>query len=197
MSLHRSVAAGLWLMAAVAAYAVVVAWADDAQSGKLPPWTLVVLFWSVALVSATIHHLSDFLTGHLPGLPHALKRHGLRWSLAVGQQARRLGSLAAAGARAAGRPAARMVMPRLVPAAGAVPVDRAGAIPSGEVPSWTMIVMLQAACGVSAAVNRLRRGWRQLGPAVGLFIGKLRLLRPAGGQSAALAARLGSFIGVR
>jgi hypothetical protein len=93
-------------------------------------------------------------------------------------------------------------------AEGAVAADAASGVPSsGEVAPWTVVVVLQAAAGISAAADwlsrtlaqahdALRHGWRQLGPAVS-HIGKVRLLRAAGGQSVALAARLGNLIGVR
>lgn len=74
MSLHRSLAAGLWLVAAAGAYAVAVSWADDAQTGKVHPWVLVVLFWSAAAVSVAIHHLSRFLAEQLAQAPEALAR---------------------------------------------------------------------------------------------------------------------------
>jgi hypothetical protein len=182
MPMHRSLAVGLWMLAAVGAYAVVAAWADAAQSGKMPPWALVVLFWGVALVSAAIHHLSHYLADRLADVPDALRR------------------------RYPGRLAARDVAP-VAAEAGAMPVPGGSAL-SGEPPSWTLVAVVRAAAGASAAMHwlshalaqvqdALARGWRQLGPAVGPYAGKARLLRAAGGQSVALAARLGSLIGVR
>jgi hypothetical protein len=78
MSMHRSLAAALWLLAAVGAYELVASWAGDAQSGKIHPWALVALFWGVALVSVAIHHLSRFLSDSLAEGADALKRYGPR-----------------------------------------------------------------------------------------------------------------------
>jgi hypothetical protein len=78
MSMHRSLAAALWLLAAAGAYAMAVSWADDAQAGKLHPWVLVVVFWAAAAVSAAIHHLSHYLAGQLAQLPEAF-RHSRRY----------------------------------------------------------------------------------------------------------------------
>jgi hypothetical protein len=78
MSMHRSLAAALWLLAAAGAYAMAVSWADDAQSGKLQPWVLVVVFWAAAAVSVAIHHLSHYLADQLAPLPEAFghyRRH--------------------------------------------------------------------------------------------------------------------------
>jgi hypothetical protein len=78
MSVHRSLAAALWLLAAAGAYAAAVSWAEDAQTGKLQPWVLVVVFWSAAAVSVAIHHLSRYLADHLaqaPGLLRRSRRH--------------------------------------------------------------------------------------------------------------------------
>jgi hypothetical protein len=77
MSLHRSLAAGLWLVAAVGAYALAALWADDAQRGKVHPCALVALFWGVAAVSVAIHHLSRYLAEALAEGSDALRR---RWS---------------------------------------------------------------------------------------------------------------------
>src|SRR5262245_31823000 len=93
MSMHRSLAASLWLLAAVGAYAVVAVCADAAQNGKVPPWILVVLFWGAALVSVMIHHLSRYLADHLAEVPDTLRRHGTKWSRAGRLQAGRLGRL--------------------------------------------------------------------------------------------------------
>ncbi|MBO0766156.1 MAG: hypothetical protein J2P50_16420 [Hyphomicrobiaceae bacterium] len=72
--MRRSLAAALWLLAAAGAYAMVISWADDAQTGKLQPWVLIVVFWAAAAVSVAIHHLSRYLTGQLAQLPEALRR---------------------------------------------------------------------------------------------------------------------------
>jgi hypothetical protein len=76
MSMHRSLAAALWLLAAAGAYAVAASWADDAQTGKLQPWVLVVVFWAAAAVSAAIHHVSHYLAGQLAQAPEAFRRSG-------------------------------------------------------------------------------------------------------------------------
>src|SRR5687767_975698 len=108
MSMHRSLAAGLWLLAAAGAYAVGAAWADVARSGKLPPWTLIVLFWGAAMVSVAIHHLSRYLVAHLADVPDTLSRQAMRWSHAARLQARRFGRLLPS------RPAVQSVARRVV-----------------------------------------------------------------------------------
>src|SRR5262245_22187686 len=75
MSLHRSLAAALWLLAAAGAYALAASWADDAQSGKVQPWVLVAVFWGAAAVSVAIHYLSRYLADQLAQAPVALRRH--------------------------------------------------------------------------------------------------------------------------
>ena len=59
MSIHRSLAAALWVLAAAAVFAIGASWAADAQDGKLTPWALVALFWGAALVSVLIHYLAQ------------------------------------------------------------------------------------------------------------------------------------------
>jgi hypothetical protein len=83
MSMYRSPAAALWLLAAVGAYGAGAAWADDAQTGKLHPWVLIALFWGVALVSVAFHHLLL----HLAQASIALKRN---WLESAGRRARLL-----------------------------------------------------------------------------------------------------------
>jgi hypothetical protein len=78
MSMHRSLAAALWLLAAAGAYAMAVSWADDAQTGKLHPWVLVVVFWVAAAVSVAIHHLSHYLADQFAQLPEGF-RHSRRY----------------------------------------------------------------------------------------------------------------------
>jgi hypothetical protein len=182
MPMHRSLAVALWMLAAVGAYAAVATWADAAQSGKVPPWVLVVLFWSVALISAAIHYLSHYLADRLAVMPDTLERQ--------------YRGLATKGAAA---PAVTEAATIAAPGGGAM---------MAEPPSWTLVALVRAAAGAATAMQRLShalalvqdalvRGWRQLAPALGLAVGKARLLRAAGGQSVALAARLGSLIGVR
>lgn len=68
MSMHRCLAAALWLLAAAAAFAIGASWAGDAQSGKMTPWALVALFWGAALVAVLVHYLAlggDALTRYL------------------------------------------------------------------------------------------------------------------------------------
>ena len=74
MSVHHSLAAVLWLVTAVGAYALAAFWADDAQAGKLHPWVLVIVFWAAAAVSAGIHYLSHSLAQ----LPDTAKRYWLQ-----------------------------------------------------------------------------------------------------------------------
>jgi hypothetical protein len=69
MTTHRSLAAALWLLAGVVAFAVCSSWAGEAQSGKLSPWALVAFFWGAAAVSVAIHYLSQG--------PEALRRYRL------------------------------------------------------------------------------------------------------------------------
>jgi hypothetical protein len=78
MSMQHSLAAVLWLLTAVGGYALVAAWADDAQSGKLHPWVLLIVFWAAALVSAAIHHLSLYLSQCLAQGPEAFRRYWIR-----------------------------------------------------------------------------------------------------------------------
>jgi hypothetical protein len=78
MSMHRSLAAALWLLAAAGGYAMALSWADDAQTGNLHPWVLVVVFWAAAAVSAAIHHLSHYLADQFAQLPEAF-RHSRRY----------------------------------------------------------------------------------------------------------------------
>jgi hypothetical protein len=58
MTTHRSLAASLWLLAGVAAFAIANSWMSQAQSGKVSPWALVAFFWGAAGVSMAIHYLS-------------------------------------------------------------------------------------------------------------------------------------------
>jgi hypothetical protein len=78
MSMHRSLTAALWLLAAAGAYAMAVSWADAAQTGKLQPWVLVVVFWAAAAVSVAIHRLSHYLADQPAQLPEAF-RHSRRY----------------------------------------------------------------------------------------------------------------------
>jgi hypothetical protein len=61
MSFLRSPAAVVWLLAAAGAYSIGDAWAEDAHAGKLHPWVLIAVFWSVALLSVSIHYLLPYL----------------------------------------------------------------------------------------------------------------------------------------
>lgn len=78
MSMHRSLAAGLWLLAALGAYALAAFCLGDAQRGKIQPWALVAVFWGAALVSVAIHHLSRYLSDCLDGAAAAWKQHRVR-----------------------------------------------------------------------------------------------------------------------
>src|SRR5262245_6458739 len=80
MTTHRSLAAALWLLAGAAAYAVCTAWAAEAQSGKVPPWALIALFWGAAGVSVAIHYLSQG--------PEVLRRYRLSLAPAARRGAR-------------------------------------------------------------------------------------------------------------
>jgi hypothetical protein len=89
MSVHHSLAAVLWLVTAVGAYALAAFWADDAQAGKLQPWVLVIVFWAAAAVSAGIHYLSHLLAQ----LPDTVKRRWLRHKPALNAYFAALGRL--------------------------------------------------------------------------------------------------------
>jgi hypothetical protein len=99
MSMHRSLAAALWLLAAVGAYELAASWAGDAQSGKIHPWALVALFWGVALVSVAIHHLSRFLSDWLAEAADVLTWYGARYKPALSLRAGRLSGHLAEGRR--------------------------------------------------------------------------------------------------
>jgi hypothetical protein len=80
MSVHHSLAAALWLLTAVGAYALVAHWADGAQSGKLQPWVLLIVFWGAALVSVAIHYLSQYLARAAEVLGRDWRRYRMqRW----------------------------------------------------------------------------------------------------------------------
>jgi hypothetical protein len=100
MSMHRSLAAALWLLAALAAYVLAASWAGGAQTGKIQPWALVAVFWAVALVSVAIHHLSRFLSDWLAEAADALARYGARHKPALSLHAGRLSGHLAEGLRA-------------------------------------------------------------------------------------------------
>jgi hypothetical protein len=82
MSLHRSFAAALWVLAAAGAWAVAASWAGDAQTGKVHPWALVALFWGAAAVSVTIHYLSRYLADQVAQAPSALGHYRRSMDLA-------------------------------------------------------------------------------------------------------------------
>jgi hypothetical protein len=85
MSMHRSLAAALWLLAALGAYELAASWAGGAQTGKIHPWALVAVFWAVALVSVAIHHLSRFLSDRIAEGAEALRRYGAGHRPALGR----------------------------------------------------------------------------------------------------------------
>jgi hypothetical protein len=97
MSMHRSLAAALWLLVAAGAYGASTAWADGAHTSKVHPWVLIALFWGAALVSVAIHHLAL----HLARASEALKGYWLNHAARraqLGARARhRLARLYAAG----------------------------------------------------------------------------------------------------
>jgi hypothetical protein len=99
MSMHRSLAAALWLLAAVGAYVLAASWAGDAQTGKIHPWALIALFWGAALVSVAIHHLSRFLSDCLADAADVLTRYGARHKAALSLHAGRLSGQLAKGRR--------------------------------------------------------------------------------------------------
>jgi hypothetical protein len=99
MSMHRSLAAALWLLAAVGAYVLAASWAGDAQTGKIHPWALIALFWGAALVSVAIHHLSRFLSDWLAEAADVLTRYGARHKPALSLYAGRLSGQLAEGWR--------------------------------------------------------------------------------------------------
>src|SRR5262245_24255550 len=89
MSLHHCLAAVLWLVTALGAYALAASWAGDAQTGKMHPWVLVIVFWAAAAISAGIHYLAHSLAQ----VPDALRRYWLQSRAAIGGLAGALGRL--------------------------------------------------------------------------------------------------------
>jgi hypothetical protein len=83
MSMHHSLAAALWLLAAFGAYILAASWANDVQSGKLQPWVLLMVFWGAALASVAIHHLSLYLSKCLAQGSDALKTYQAHYRRAV------------------------------------------------------------------------------------------------------------------
>jgi len=59
MTMHRGLAAVLWLLAGAALLVAGAAWAVDMQTGKMNAFILVLFFWSVALVAVVVHYLSQ------------------------------------------------------------------------------------------------------------------------------------------
>jgi hypothetical protein len=176
MSMHHSLAAALWLLTAVGAYTLVASWADGAQSGKVHPWVLVIVFWGAALVSMAIHHLSLYLSK----------------CLAQGQDAFRRYRAHIAGAGGLRRPYAQ-------------PLARtAGAAKAFQLPAVGHRAALWAIAAASAAIRDLRqplvraltqlkRHWAEHTSAGG----PPQPLPVVGGHSVTLAAKLGALIGVR
>jgi len=67
MTMHRGLAALLWLVAGAAVLVAGAAWAVDVESGKMSAWVLVPFFWGAALVAVLVHYLAqgaDALTRH-------------------------------------------------------------------------------------------------------------------------------------
>ena len=89
MSLHHCLAAVLWLLTALGAYALAASWAGDAQAGKLHPWVLVIVFWAAAAISAGIHYLSHSLAQ----VPDALRHYWRQHRAAIGAHIGVLGRL--------------------------------------------------------------------------------------------------------
>jgi hypothetical protein len=183
MSMQHSLAAALWLLTAVGAYILVASWADTAQSGKLHPWVLVIVFWGAAMVSVTIHHLSLYLSKCLAEGPDAFRRYRVHYARAARTIVGSVGSLlpyARPFARTVD--AARALRPR---AAGrrAVLWGMAAASVATREPRHLL----------AHAVTALKRHWAEPRPAGG----PARPLLTAGGQSVALAAKLGALIGMR
>jgi hypothetical protein len=89
MSLHHCLAAVLWLLTALGAYALAASFADDAQAGKLQPWVLVIVFWAAAAVSAGIHYLSHSLAQ----VSDAMRRYWLQHRAVIGTVTGALGRL--------------------------------------------------------------------------------------------------------
>src|SRR5262249_37110323 len=61
MSFPRSPAFAVWLLVAAVACNIGIAWADDAQAGKVHPWVLLAVFWGAALLSVSLHYLLQYL----------------------------------------------------------------------------------------------------------------------------------------
>src|SRR5262245_15955741 len=157
MSLHHSFAAALWLVAGVGAYELAESWMDAAQSGKIHPWTLVALFWAVALASVAIHHLSRFLSDCLAEGAEAATRYAAQLKPYVGPHIRALSDHPAQAARALKhywfqhRPAihaASEVLKRHWAQHRAAAVGQPQAVPAAGRPSPTFAAKLGVLIGV-------------------------------------------------
>lgn len=75
MSMHRSRAAALVLLAAAGVYGVDAAWAGNGQTGKFHPWVLIALFWGVALVTVVVHHVCIYVARVSTALKRSWHNH--------------------------------------------------------------------------------------------------------------------------
>ncbi len=178
MPMHHSLAAALWLLAALGAYILVASWADDAQSGKLHPWVLLIVFWGAALASVAIHHLSLYLSKCLAQGSDAFRRYRAHYRRA---------------ARAIRLPYAQPLA-RTVDAAKAFQLLVQGrhAVLRGGMAAASAAI--QDLCHhLVRAFTQLKRHWAEHTPAGG----PARPLPAVGGHSVTLAAKLGARIGVR
>jgi hypothetical protein len=60
MGLHKILAAMLWPLAVLLAFAMAVIWVVDVQSGKLSAWAILPFFWGAAIVAIVVHYLGQW-----------------------------------------------------------------------------------------------------------------------------------------
>ena len=68
---HRILAVLLWVLAAIAAFAISAVWIIDAQSGMVSAWVILPFFWSAAVLSILGHYLAQWR----PPIARYLARH--------------------------------------------------------------------------------------------------------------------------
>lgn len=71
MLMHRILAVLLWVLAAIAAFAISAVWIIDAQSGMVSAWVILPFFWSAAVLSILGHYLAQWR----PPIARYLARH--------------------------------------------------------------------------------------------------------------------------
>jgi hypothetical protein len=73
MQLHKILAAMLWPLAVLVAFAIGTMWVVDTQSGKISAWAILPFFWGAAVLAIVVHYLAQwrdplnrYLTRHKP-----------------------------------------------------------------------------------------------------------------------------------